>query len=264
MSYINQTLQQWLSNHRFDSGADTGYERAAKLLNKKIVKEVRSINMDWDEYYFKELGTNAPFKTRYINFFVVLENGTAVALNENPSTGLSLQTVKYKGHLPTAAAKLPIKEQPSPTAAATAPKKEYFTLEEMRGYLEDLYCETAGGYNDYGKNASDYDKAAVKDVQLFLEARGLAEKPEIEKKAIALKKELESFGKVEQCEVTDRDEFNRESATMFHVKITDGFNGGATNTFACMGVVLKAVGAEFPYIHKQETDYGIFHLILKK
>ena len=160
------------------------------------------------------------------------------------------------------AAKLPVKE-PSSTAAAIAPK-ENFTLAEMRGYLEDLYCETAGGYNDYGKNASDYDKAAVKDVQLFLEARGLAEKPEIEKKAIALKKELESFGKVEQCEVTDRDEFNRESATMFHVKITDGFNGGATNTFACMGVVLKAVGAEFPYIHKQETDYGIFHLILKK
>lgn len=89
--------------------------------------------------------------------------------------------------------------------------------------------------NDYGKHASDYNKAAVKDVQRFLEARGLAEKPEIEKKAIALKKDLESYGRVDHCEV---DEFN---ASMFNIKITDIFNGlringGETNAFDCMGV----------------------------
>lgn len=86
------TLQEWINNQRI-SFID---KQILKHLDKTIVKEVSSAGMDWDEY-LKELHTNAPFKAKYIYSFVVLENGTAVGLNENPAKGLSTPTVKYKG-----------------------------------------------------------------------------------------------------------------------------------------------------------------------
>jgi len=69
---------------------------AEKFLDKKIVKQVSSAGMDWDEY-LKELSTNAPFKAKNVNSFVVLENGYAVGFNENPAKGWSFPVVKYKG-----------------------------------------------------------------------------------------------------------------------------------------------------------------------
>jgi len=39
--------------------------------------------------------------------------------------------------------------------------KKMYSREEVRIMLEEMYCETAGSYNDYGKHAHDYDGTEV-------------------------------------------------------------------------------------------------------
>ncbi len=69
-----------------------------------------------------------------------------------------------------------------------------------------------------------------------------------------MKKVLERFGKVEQCEEKDG---------MLHIKITKGFNKDAKNTFECADKIMKLTDNKFPIVHKFITDSDFFHLILK-
>lgn len=67
--------------------------------------------------------------------------------------------------------------------------------------------------------------------------------------------ELKQYGKVEIFEeVNDR----------FHVKITEGFNPNANNTFELMGKINAAVGDKYPLTEKLVTDTDMFDCILKK
>jgi len=66
---------------------------------------------------------------------------------------------------------------------------------------------------------------------------------------------VEGYGKIEECEMVNG---------KFHLKITDGFDGGAKTTFDLMGKATDLAGNDYPIIDKCETDKDIFHLILKK
>lgn len=90
MDEQNITLEEWF--HKI--GADSWSKGVEKYLDKKIIKEVRSVGMDWDEY-LHEVNHKAQFKATYVFSFVVLETGHAVGLNENPSTGWTFPIVKY-------------------------------------------------------------------------------------------------------------------------------------------------------------------------
>lgn len=47
--------------------------------------------------------------------------------------------------------------------------KQTYTRQEVINMLEDVYMETAGSYNDYGKNSDDYKNAAISYVKTFME-----------------------------------------------------------------------------------------------
>jgi hypothetical protein len=46
--------------------------------------------------------------------------------------------------------------------------KKTFTREEVISMLEDVYMETAGSYNDYGKWADDYRDDAISYVKEYM------------------------------------------------------------------------------------------------
>ncbi len=69
-----------------------------KYMNVEIVKEVSSVSMKWEDY-IKELRTHANFKTQNTYCFVILANGKAIGLNENPAKGWGFPMVTYKGEV---------------------------------------------------------------------------------------------------------------------------------------------------------------------
>lgn len=70
-----------------------------------------------------------------------------------------------------------------------------------------------------------------------------------------LKPILANYGKVEQCEVIDE---------MLHIKITDGFNANARESFELVGKISEISKNEFPLVSKMFVDKNIYHLIVKK
>lgn len=69
------------------------------------------------------------------------------------------------------------------------------------------------------------------------------------------KEDLQSYGKVEVCEERDG---------MFHVKITDGFDGNAMNTFNLMKHIAAVTNDEYPLVHRCVTDKDMFDYVIKK
>lgn len=90
-----KTLKQWLLDNNIDIHHVN--DRMQMMLDKKIVKEVRSTLMPWEDYLL-ELN-NAKFVATNVYKFVVLENSIAVGLNENPSRGFTTPMVKYHGSI---------------------------------------------------------------------------------------------------------------------------------------------------------------------
>jgi hypothetical protein len=55
-----------------------------------------TVEVIWQQNIFAESLKPWPGKHKYVYFWVILENGYAVGMNENPSYGLSFPFVKYK------------------------------------------------------------------------------------------------------------------------------------------------------------------------
>ena len=91
MDATELTLAKWILNKGGDS--ESGIGRAEKFLDLKVIREVGSYS-DYDAYLTERL-TKARFRAANVHCFVVLENGYAVGLNENPAKGLSFPVVKY-------------------------------------------------------------------------------------------------------------------------------------------------------------------------
>ncbi len=68
------------------------------------------------------------------------------------------------------------------------------------------------------------------------------------------KEDLKEYGKVEICE-----EINGK----FHIKITEGFNPNAINTFQLMKKINDAIGDKFSVVDKCKTDENLFDYVLK-
>jgi len=49
--------------------------------------------------------------------------------------------------------------------------KEIYTREEVIDLLQDVYMETAGSHNDYGKDAYDYREDAIKEIDVYMSTR---------------------------------------------------------------------------------------------
>lgn len=71
----------------------------------------------------------------------------------------------------------------------------------------------------------------------------------------SIKEKLSGFGTVEQCEIIDNE---------FHLKITEGFNINALNTFRLMKQVSILTENQYETVLKAVSDNNLFHYILKK
>ena len=47
--------------------------------------------------------------------------------------------------------------------------QEFFSKDVVTAMLEDIYAETAGGYNDYGKDKKDYLESAKTYIRSYME-----------------------------------------------------------------------------------------------
>lgn len=66
-------------------------------------------------------------------------------------------------------------------------------------------------------------------------------------------KNLEKFGKIEQCEVIN---------DKFHCKITEGFKNEALNISKCYGTILALAGEKYQWVEQYDIEENMFHLIL--
>lgn len=84
------TLSEWIIKQ---GGEPTWFKSIERHLRAEVIKEVSSVN-NWDAYC-EELRTNAKFTQKHVYSFVVLDNGYAVGLNENPAIGFTFPVIRY-------------------------------------------------------------------------------------------------------------------------------------------------------------------------
>lgn len=72
-------------------------------------------------------------------------------------------------------------------------------------------------------------------------------------KELLTKEDLKDYGNVVICgEIGDK----------FIIKITDGFDPNAKNTFGLMKKISDAIGEKYPIIEACESDHNLFEYIL--
>lgn len=82
----------WLINNNTDSFYNKSIEN---FLDVKVVEEVSSVGMNWDEY-LKKLHSETSFNCQHLYSYIILENGYCIGLNESLSRGYTTPSCKLK------------------------------------------------------------------------------------------------------------------------------------------------------------------------
>lgn len=136
------------------------------------------------------------------------------------------------------------------------------TIPDLHAFAQQAGIKKCWFENKKGRNQPHYDVHS-KDIKkcLLLGAERVSRRElhtflKTTYGKIMNKEDLKEFGKVEICEET--------TGGLFHIRITEGFDNNAVNTFKLMKKINIMIGDKFSFITKCVSDKNLFEYMLSQ